>query len=49
MDLARRITDGIFTAILVYLVFSLSDGFAEVISSGTSGVANLARTLQGRY
>lgn len=48
MDLARRVTDGIFTAIGIYLVFSLSGGFAEVITSGASAVSNVAYTLQGR-
>lgn len=48
MDLARRTVDGIFTAIMVYLVFSLSDGFAKVIGSSASGVSQVAYTLQGR-
>lgn len=48
MDLARRVTDGVFTAIGIYLLFTLSSGFAEIVTSGASAVGNLAYTLQGR-
>lgn len=48
MDLARRALDGFFTAIFVYLLFSLSSGFAEVVTSTASAGSSLGKTLQGR-
>ncbi len=48
MDLARRALDGFFLAIMAYLFFSLSGGFAEVVTSGASAGATVGKVLQGR-
>lgn len=47
-DQVRRITDGIFTAILLYLVVANADGFGQVISTSGSAISKVAYTLQGR-
>ena len=44
----RNVLGGAFALIGLFLILAHSGGFAQAISSGTSGTANIFKTLQGR-
>lgn len=45
---AKSFVGGAFALIALFLVLAHAGGFAQAIGAGTSGSANIFKTLQGR-
>lgn len=45
---AKNFLGGAFFLIGMFLILAHAGGFAQAISAGTSGTANVFKTLQGR-
>lgn len=48
MTLIQGIAFGIGMLILAYLAFKNAGGVAQIFSSGSAGIVNVSKTLQGR-
>lgn len=48
MSLIQGIAFGIGMLILAYLAFKNAGGVAQIFSSGSAGIVNVSKTLQGR-
>lgn len=48
MNLLQGIAFGIGMLILAYLMFKNAGGVSQIFSSGSSGIVNVSKTLQGR-
>jgi hypothetical protein len=48
MQLAHAIAFGIGMLILAYLAFSNAGGVSQIFASGSTGIVNVSKTLQGR-